>query len=470
MRLFKDNTLLMVLLANAVILVVLASALVFGGILPPFSKTGFPDSAYEIAGFDLRAVTYDDISDWRKDDQSATVPALLRSCERILDLPDDAPVNALEAFGDNALVETVPGSLAGRARDWRQICAQAKKLTIFSYADDNARQSFARRFYEAHFTPHVVQIKSVPKPDGPARDAPPRTGEEGLFTGYFEPVYEAFEFETVEFSAPVYARPADLVMVDLGRFRADLAGVRIAGSIEDGRLKPYPDHREINDGALRDRATVIAWMRPTDLLFMQIQGSGRIRFRNGETLRLGYDGQNGHPYTPVGRILIEKGEVARERMSMQAIRRWLDRASPEDARALREANASYVFFRELTEAGDPKLGPLGAQSVQLTAGRSLAVDRRYHALGLPVWVSIDEGQPGIINDFRRLFIAQDTGGAIKGPIRGDIFVGTGPRAESVAGVLNARGAMTVLLPNPVAQALARRDRGPLSATLSAERP
>ncbi len=446
---------LFAILIVCVVFAVAAGVAVFSRAVAPAPMKRFPLDAYGPAEFDFRSVAFDDIDGWRLDDQAAALPVFLRSCEVLADRDDGAPANAVEALGANAPTT----SFAGTVSDWRAACAAARALTEVDYVDDSALRSAVRGFFEDAFTPVRIIARRAPKPDGPARRRGPISETKGRFTAYFEPVYPAMAFRTAEFSSPVLSRPDDLVMVDLGAFREDLAGRRIAGSVRDGRLVPYADHRAINDGVLEGEAEPLAWMRPTDLFFMQIQGSGRLRFRNGEELRVGYAGQNGHPYTAVGKILIDNGAVPREKMSMQAIRDWLDAASPAEARALREANASYVFFQALEALPDPVLGPLGAGNIQLTDGRSLAVDRRFHALGAPVWVSIEAGEPGApAGGLKRLFIAQDTGGAIRGPIRGDIYAGSGPRAGEIAGSFNAMGEMIVLVPKAAAQRMAARPR------------
>ncbi len=438
-----------------VLFVLLAGAAIFTRSVEMAPAQRFGLDAYGPAQFDFREVSFDDIEDWRLDDQSAALPAFLRSCEQIEGREDAAPANPLEALGRGPATATLAGTVA----DWRVACERARALDEVGYADDNARRSAVRNYFEETFAPVQIIAHRPPKPEGPARRRGAIRQTLGRFTAYYEPVYPAMGFETAEFSSPVLARPDDLVMVDLGAFRADLAGRRIAGSVRDGRLVPYADHRAINDGVLRGETEVIAWMRPTDLFFMQIQGSGRLRFRSGEEMRVGYAGQNGHPYTAIGKILIEDGEVPREKMSMQAIRDWLEAAPPKAAKSLREVNASYVFFRRLEDLPAPELGPLGAGNVQLTEGRSLAVDRRYHALGAPVWVSIRDGEPGAPQGgVKRLFIAQDTGGAIRGPIRGDIYAGSGPRAGEVAGAFNAMGEMFVLVPKTASRRIAARMR------------
>ena len=343
MLMFIRGGMLAVFLILSVAVMTVAAVLVFGDILPVRAPGAVEteEDEYGPPLFDIRRISFSDIDGWRADSQAEVLPVFLRSCERIAGLVDDARVNPIEALGPELNVE----NLSGFAADWRSACEEAARIGGFSYADEHAFSSSVRVFFETSFVP--FQVLAVRHPASETkRDRRPKVEETGTFTGYFEPIYDAFAFRTVDFSAPVYARPEDLVMVDLGAFRQELAGQRIAGSVSDGRLVPYPDHREINEGALEEKAEVLAWMRPTDLLFLQIQGSGRLQFRNGDTIRVGYDGQNGHPYTAIGKPLIEMGEIPREEMSMQAIRDWLGQASPEEAQRVREKNASYVFFRE----------------------------------------------------------------------------------------------------------------------------
>jgi membrane-bound lytic murein transglycosylase A len=191
----------------------------------------------------------------------------------------------------------------------------------------------------------------------------------------------------------------------------------------------------------------LLWVdNPIDAFFLEIQGSGRVRLKEGGTVRIGYDGSNAHPYVPVGRLLLERGEIPREQLTAQAIRAWM-KAHPKEGAALRRENPSYVFFREVS--GD---GPLGAQRVALTGGRSLAVDRAFIPLGIPLWLEAQERFSA--GAYRRLVIAQDTGGAIRGPVRGDLFWGHGKEAADGAGAMNARGRYYLLLPRSVAARLA----------------
>ena len=229
-------------------------------------------------------------------------------------------------------------------------------------------------------------------------------------------------------------------MVELGLFRPAWRGERIAGRVVDGRLKPYDGRAEIERGALDRYHLAFLWVDdPVAAFFLQIQGSGRVRLPDGSIVRVGYDGQNGQPYVAIGKLLVERGVLAKEAVSMQAIRAWIT-AHPEAGKALMAENPSYVFFREVT--GD---GPIGSEGVVLTPGRSLAVDRSFVPLGVPVF--LDAG-PGL----QRLMVAQDTGGAIRGPVRGDVFWGAGAEAETRAGAMRARGVYYLLLPKSVTPA------------------
>lgn len=390
----------------------------------------------ELAGVSFSVSDFSALEGWADHDPSLAVAAFARSCARRADLAEDAPVNPHEALGRDGV------TLGGLARDWRSACDAA---TAFAAARPDPSAA-ARAFFETHFRPVTLAARMAPGGDtGAGVTLEPR----GRFTAYFEPSYPASEAETTEFSAPVLARPDDLITVDLGAFREDLAGDRIAGAVADGALKPYPDHAAINAGALDGKTEVLAWMRPTDLLFLQIQGSGRLTVGDRD-IRVGYDGHNGWKYVAVGKTLIEQGALSRETVSMQTIKGWLAAAPEAEARRVRESNPSYIFFRRLDDLPDPSLGPLGADGAQLTPMISLAVDPRFTPFGAPVWVAIDGDEP-----IRRLMIAQDRGGAIKGPVRGDLYAGSGDAAGDFAGAFNRMGTMTVLLPKPVVDRLLR---------------
>ncbi|MEX0645312.1 MAG: murein transglycosylase A [Parvularculaceae bacterium] len=439
------RNLLAAALALSVGLAALAAILVFGGVLPPFEDRNYSDADYGPPTIAVEFVDFSDLSGWPDDSQGEAIPAFLRSCDVLAGLADDAPANPKEALGESL----AGASLSGVAGDWRAACDAAQSLARVPEMTGAA----ARAFFERHFRPARIVDVRAPKPEGAARRRPARMSATGLFTGYFEPIYDASPTPSEEFPAPVLARPDNLVMADLGEFRVELAGQRLAGYVEKGRLIPYPDHREINSGALGEGARALAWLDADDLLFMQIQGSGRLKFPDGRELRVGYDGQNGHLYASIGKTLVDRGAMALEDVSMQSIRAWLDEATPQAAREMRETNPSYVFFRPLGEDADPALGPIGSGETQLTAGRSLAVDRRYFAMGAPMWVSIPAVE-GETKELRRLMIAQDSGGAIRGPVRGDIFFGSGPAAGEEAGLFRAEGEIVALIPAAVAARLA----------------
>ncbi len=312
------------------------------------------------------------------------------------------------------------GALAGRVADWRAACSAAERV---------APQQ-ARAFFEAHFVPFAMS-------NGDAR--------EGLFTGYYEPELRGSLQRSPRYSVPLYGRPDDLVTVDLGAFRDELRGQRLAGRVENGALRPYDTRARIADGALGARGKPLVWVDDaTEAFFLEVQGSGRIVLDDGRVLRVGFAAQNGHPYVPIGRTLVERGALAREDVTMQSIKAWLA-ANPGEAAAIRNSNPSYVFFRFLE--GD---GPLGSEGVALTPGRSLAVDRAFLPMGVPVF--LDAGDPlDPAARLQRLLMAQDTGGAIRGPVRGDVFWGPGKAAEERAGKMRSTGRAWLLLPRAGAE-------------------
>jgi membrane-bound lytic murein transglycosylase A len=338
----------------------------------------------------LKPVSFAEIEGWAGDDHEAAFAALLKSCRK------------------------------KSARD-EPACKEA--LGLGEKLDRNA----ARRFFETHYVPHRVE------------GVPP-----GLVTGYYEPEVSGSRERSDKFQVPVYGRPDDLVQVkpDLLRalFNDSLSVMRRKGE----QLVPYYTRAEIEAGALRGKGLELLYLDdPVELFFMQIQGSGRVRLTDGAWVRLGYAAKNGHSYTSIGKRLLERGEKPPQGLTMQGLKSWL-RADPARGRALMHENASYVFFRELPEA-EAREGPIGAQGVPLTPGRSLAVDASYHSLGTPVFVTAPDLAVGG-TPFRRLMIAQDVGSAIKGPQRGDIFFGTGDAAGAVAGTTKEAASFYILLP------------------------
>ena len=320
----------------------------------------------------------------------------------------------------------------GTVRDWQPACYRARQI-------GDTTDAAARRFFTRFFRPfRVVAGGNV----------------EGRFTGYYEPELQGARERSARFSEPLHRRPSDLVKVPLGRFRSDAGGETLFGRVQDGTLVPYHSRAEIARGKLAGRGLAITWVDSrVDKFFLQIQGSGRVVLRDSSILRVGYAAENGQPYRAIGRDLINMGAIPREEMSMQAIRRWLAE-NPTRADALMNENPSYVFFRTL-DSLRADLGPLGAQGVPLTPEVSLAVDPGFVPYGAPLFLTtrrpaVGSGRRGSYDTstvpFRGLMIAQDTGGAIRGAVRGDVFWGAGDRAREVAGRMNASGRYAVLLP------------------------
>lgn len=356
----------------------------------------------------LTPITYDQLTDWHLDDQSGALAALRQTCTRFERFKEDRTV------GSN--------SLAGTIADWRPICAAA--------ANAGDTGELARRFFERWFDPFL---------------AADNDNAEGLFTGYYEAELHGSRNREGAYQTPIYAPPKDMVTANLGEFREEWKGKTLVGRLDNGRLLPFPARSEIESGALGGQDLEILWVdNPIDAFFLHIQGSGRVSMNDGQTVRLGYAGQNGHPYVAIGRELIERKAIPREKMSMQAIRAWLEE-NPDAAPDLMASNPSFVFFRELK-----KPGPIGAQGVPLTPGRSLAVDLKFIPLGVPVWLdTTDPLTPE--TPLRRLVVAQDTGGAIKGPVRGDLFWGFGDEAATKAGPMKQKGGYYLLLPKAVSR-------------------
>jgi len=343
---------------------------------------------------------------------------------------DDDALAAFVAFRDGARF-----ACAGAAplRAARPPSPRLMAVARAALAAANADAGAARHFFLDHFRPWRIVSAA---PDGL-----------GLLTGYYEPLIDASPTPTPEFRAPALARPRDLVSFAPGEgpqgFDPALAGVRRRA---DGTLVPYPDRATIE----AQGGEPVAWLADAvELFFAQVQGSARLRFADGREARLVYDGRNGRPYTSIGRLLIEEGEIAESEMSLARLKGWLRAnglAPGEKGRAILQRNASYVFFRRVDDV-DPALGPIGGAGIALTPLRSIAVDRTLWSYGLPFW--IDAALPwrsDAASPFRRLTIAHDTGSAIVGPARADIFFGGGDAAGGRAGAVRHRGAFVVLAP------------------------
>ena len=348
----------------------------------------------------LTRATFGDLPGWTRDDPSAALPALLKSCSVLLKAPDDQAVG-----------------IAGLVADWRGPCADAAQAPP---GDPSA----ARALFERDFVPFRAANNDQ---------------TDGLFTGYYEAELHGSLTPDDHFKTPLYRRPTDLVSVDLGQFRPSLKGERIAGKVSNGKLVPYATRSEIEAGALAGHGLELAWVDdPVDAFFLAVQGSGRVILPDGQVMRVGYDGENGQPYVTIGRVLASQG-VPADQITMPFLRRWIADHGP-DGTALMDKNPSYIFFRQLK--GD---GPMGAQGVALTPGRSAAGDRGFVPLGLPFWVDTsDPVEPS--GRLQRLFVAQDVGGAIRGPVRADLFFGYGPEAANHAGLMKGKGSSWLLLP------------------------
>jgi membrane-bound lytic murein transglycosylase A len=378
----------------------------------PYPRLAWP---LQISGSQYAPLAWAEIAGWSGDDHLQAYKAFRVSCRPIAaqrNLPTD------------------PKALGISLRD---PCRAAKALEI----SDGAR---AKAFFEEHFLPLRIS----------------RLGEDdGFVTGYYEPVIDGSRTQTDVYTVPVYRRPSNLFVRGVKQSASGLPNKgQVFRKIGRRKLVPYYDRAEIEDGAIAGRGLEICWLKDqTDLLFTQIQGSARVRLEDGSTIRINYDAHNGYPYMPVGRILIDRGIIPKEQMSMQKIREWMDQ-NPDGAKELRRQNRSYVFFREVQLSDKDEA--VGAQGVPLTPGRSIAVDKALHVYGTPFFI---EGELPIESEqsktpFRRLMIAQDTGSAIVGPARADLYFGAGADAGKVSGRLRHNMRFVILVPkslDPVAR-------------------
>ena len=332
----------------------------------------------------------------------------------------DAARAALTAFRLScpALERRTDQSGLTRSGDWSQACAQAT-----AWPDGDAAGFFANQLA-------VVQVG-----DGKA-----------YATGYYEPEIAGSRTPAPGYDVPVYKRPPDLVEGDLGDFFPDMKGKKIRGRVQGGKLVPYPDRGQIEDGALGGMKLEIGYAAdPVEFFFLQVQGSGRLRLPDGSVMRIGYDGQNGREYVGIGRLMRDRGLLGPGQLSMQGVMAWL-RANPAEGDAIMRENKSFVFFRELTGAG-----PLGALNVAVTGRVTVAADPAFVPLGAPVLLQLDRPEAN------GLWVAQDTGGAIKGSNRFDTFWGAGDEARTIAGGMSGRGQAWLLIPRVAAARLAGSD-------------
>ena len=346
-------------------------------------------------------VAFDALPGWQTADLAPGLSALKRSCAVFQQRPPNSLVSNRAPW-------------AGSHSDWEAACAA---LDVIGDAQS------ARAVMQALFTP--VEIVA---PDGSSR-----------FTGYFEPTYEARLSPAPPFTEPVPGRPSDLIS----------SGGSVYQRLSNGTQRPYPTRAEIT----RRGVIPLAYAHPGDVFFLQIQGSGRLLLPDGRTLRAVYAAHNGHPFKSTANWLMDRGWISRGEASMQGIRAWMDRTSPARAREAMNANPRFVFF-DLEPEGDPRLGPKGSFGVPLTPLGSMAVDLEFHAGGVPMFVQTTA--PGLGGSWSGMVVSQDTGGAIKGPVRGDLYFGTGAGAGASADTVNAPGRLWVLLPRAVADRIRPR--------------
>jgi membrane-bound lytic murein transglycosylase A len=351
------------------------------------------------AGLHLLRAGFDQLPGWQDANTREGLAAFQRSCAVLMQKPDTAPMGG--------------AGYAGMVGDWRGICTHAN--------------GDAKAFFAQNFTPYAVS-------------------GEALFTGYYEPQIRGRRMRGGAFQTPVYGLPSDLVRADLGLFDPKLKGEHISGRVSGHALLPYPDRARIEKDGVKTASVLFYTDDPIAFFFLQIQGSGRVVFDDGGSERIAYAGENGQPYTAIGRTLIADGSLTREEVSLQTIRAWL-LAHPDRARGVMQTDKSYIFFQE-KPLGDTALGAVGSLGTNLTPLGSLAVDQRLHALGAPMFVAADGPDP-----VHGVMVAQDTGGAIRGAARGDVFFGFGPQAEARAGAMKAPGALYVLIPNALAAKL-----------------
>ncbi len=361
----------------------------------------FPDTQYE-------PVDWADLDGWANDDHAAAFAAFLASCRAL---------NGSRRLGREATAVTDA---------LKNVCEHA-------FAAIPLEEDGAREFFEDNFRP--LRISKLGDTDG-------------FLTGYYEPIIEGSRVPTGEFTAPLYRRPPNLVVSGRHKLGDSFPskGVKVGRRVGRRKIVPYYDRGEIEDGALDGWRLEICWLRgPIDVLFAQIQGSARIRLEDGTILRVNYDSHNGWPYTPVGRVLIDRNIIPKDEVSMQRIRDWME-ADPDQAKDVRRQNKSYVFFRITDLATEDEA--VGGEGVPLVPGRSIAVDRSLHVYGTPFFIAADLpiANEKAATKFRRLVFAQDTGSAIVGPARADIYFGAGDEAARIAGRIRNSGQFVMLLP------------------------
>ncbi len=344
----------------------------------------------------LKPAHWQDIDGFVEDDMSAAWPAWLQSCS------------------------TLVNKIQNNQQLWQNACSAASVL-------NKPNKQAVQAYFAEHFN-----VYSTSNADG---------NDTGLITGYYQPLLKGSLTKSSQYSHPLYKQPADLITVDLGETYPELKNKHLRGKIKGNKLVPYPTRAEIETVISPLAGNELVWIDDqVEGFFLQVQGSGIVQLENGQTMQVGYADQNGQAYNSIGRLLIERGELTKDQAGMQGIKNWAAN-NPAKLQELLNANPSYVFFRELPAGLS---GPLGALGVPLTAERSVAIDPRHVPLGAPVFLSTT--QPNSNKPLKKLMVAQDTGGAIKGGVRADYFWGAGENAGKQAGSMKQQGKIWVLLP------------------------
>lgn len=356
----------------------------------------------------FRLVSFDQLPGWESARVKKSLKTFQTSCRAFIKQDPERVVGTQE--------------IDLKAKDWQPACQAALNISP-------VHEKQAKQFFQKWFAPVEFNDQS------PGR---------GLFTGYYMPLLKGSYQRTKKYSVPLYEVPRDLITIDLGLFLPHLKNKKIIGRLKGTRVLPYFTRKEINQGAIKKKAKVLVWVAsPIDRLFLEIQGSGIIEFENGKKIFVGYDGENGAPYTSVAGVLIKKGVMNKDNASMQRIKKYLE-AHPKQMNKVINQNKSFVFFRKLNLKA-----ALGSQGVALTPGYSMAIDRKWIPMGAPLWLNTsrpDVKAPDTNKPLQRLMVAQDTGGAIRGKVRGDVFWGGGDKATLIAGHMKNKGHYWLLLP------------------------
>lgn len=352
--------------------------------------------------------SFGDLKGWLQDDHDAALQCFLQSAHRMVEK------QYKQKLLNYPVDHLVP--IAKQALD----CSDSGKQN---------HKNYARKFFENNFLPCRLSNQA----------------KTGLLTGYYEPVVRASRTRTSSYKYPILRRPDDLVDLRKTNHPTHISDEISFARLVDGYFVECPDRQAIDNGALGALNLEIFWLdNPIDVFFIHIQGSAKLQMNDDSFARISFDGKSGHPYTPIGKTLVQSGQMKLEDVNGQSIRDWL-KAHPDHAHSVMATNRSYIFFKEISNL-DPQIGPLAAADVPLSAGRSLAIDRNLHSFGMPVWLATQSPLPGESQNLHRLMIAQDTGSAIIGPCRGDYFVGSGAHAEQIANMINQPADFTFLLP------------------------